>query len=285
MQGDSHSQGWGVQRAAQAAAQGQQGLTRLPVSVYSHWTVSLWLMTPCIPSTKSMIWLRAAGQRAGRVRTLPAPLTSPRQGHGPAAAREVARANSPACPHKCQLSSLGMRGALAPIPTPEDVILVVLVGLGPHFDQARQAIQVDKLWHQVLVLLRGEGQVSRQRRAAGTGSQPWRSPPAIPTTPPSPYLKELLEGEEGPPQLRALRVVQLLWNEQRRSGTGDPQGLVPNWGSQTLPAARESPSPRLNPCASPQDAAVALGRQTRRVEAAAAPQLLISALPAPSFLL
>lgn len=207
--------GKGVQRAAQAATQAQQGLTRLPVSVYSHWTVSLWLMTPCIPSTKSMIWLKAARQRAGRVRTLPAPLTSPRQGHGLAAAREAAQANWPACPPKCQLSSLGTQ-----IPTPEDVILVVLVGLGPHFDQACQAIQVDELRHQVLVLLRGEGQVSRQRGAAGTGSQSWGSPPGTPSTLPSPYLKELLEGEEGPPQLRALRVVQLLWNEERRRVTG-----------------------------------------------------------------
>lgn len=59
--------GKGVQWRAQAAPQEQQALTGLPDSVYSHWTVSLWLMTPCIPSTKSMIWLKAARQRVGRL--------------------------------------------------------------------------------------------------------------------------------------------------------------------------------------------------------------------------
>lgn len=57
----------GVQWRVQAAPQKQQALTGLPDSVYSHWTVSLWLMTPCIPSTKSMIWLKAARQRVGRL--------------------------------------------------------------------------------------------------------------------------------------------------------------------------------------------------------------------------
>lgn len=60
-------------------------------------------------------------------------------------------------PSKCQPSFLGMRDAQTP--TPEDVILIVLVSLCPHFDQARQPIQVHELWHQVLVLLQGKGQV------------------------------------------------------------------------------------------------------------------------------
>lgn len=38
--------------------------------------------------------------------------------------------------------------------TPEDVVLVVLVGLSSHFYQARQSLGDHKLVHQVLVVLK-----------------------------------------------------------------------------------------------------------------------------------
>lgn len=38
--------------------------------------------------------------------------------------------------------------------TPEDVVLVVLVGFSPHFYQARQSLSYHKLVHQVLVILK-----------------------------------------------------------------------------------------------------------------------------------
>ena len=48
-------------------------------------------------------------------------------------------------------------------PTPEDVILVVLVSFSAHFYQTRQSFCHHKLVHQVLVILeRGQGQGERE---------------------------------------------------------------------------------------------------------------------------
>ena len=50
---------------------------------------------------------------------------------------------------------------LACEPTPEDVVLVVLVGLCAHFDQTGQTFSVHKLMHQVLIVLgRAEQDIS-----------------------------------------------------------------------------------------------------------------------------
>ena len=38
--------------------------------------------------------------------------------------------------------------------TSEDVVLVVLVGLGAHLDEALESVVVDELVHQVLVILK-----------------------------------------------------------------------------------------------------------------------------------
>ena len=46
-------------------------------------------------------------------------------------------------------------------PTPQDVVLVVLVGLCAHFDQTGQTFSVHKLMHQVLIVLgRAEQDIS-----------------------------------------------------------------------------------------------------------------------------
>lgn len=66
---------------------------------------------------------------------------------------------------------------------PQDVVLVVLVGLGADFDQARQAVVLDELVDEVLVL-----------------------------------LEDLLEGEEGAAQLPPFGFQELLWKEFRQVG-------------------------------------------------------------------
>lgn len=50
--------------------------------------------------------------------------------------------------------------------TPEDVILVVLVGFSAHFYQTRQSFRHNKLVHQVFVILeRGQGERGEYSRA------------------------------------------------------------------------------------------------------------------------
>lgn len=47
--------------------------------------------------------------------------------------------------------------------TPENVVLVVLVGLGSHFDETRESLCHHKLVHQVLVILEETGERMRYR--------------------------------------------------------------------------------------------------------------------------
>lgn len=54
------------------------------------------------------------------------------------------------CKLRCEKAQQEFMGAR----TPEDVVLVVLVGLSSHFYQARQSLGNHKLVHQVLVVLK-----------------------------------------------------------------------------------------------------------------------------------